>query len=707
MTVNSIDQSQESPDLLRLQLQSLIEKEAEIDQQLEVLLQESRIELIDSKFRALLDTKQLLFQQAGDAANQIQDSIKETSSDVANLYNKIKDYDLESQDIRQQLKTLHDSELFVEMVQDIADIMQQQQDFNLQMACDQIKIFNERFSDFTAVDLSVEIGGESMDVEACKKFVQSQSLTLKKIIDQRLQRYQESKQDAQWTQTWRLLPLISQQKHGMECLTNNLIQSMRRDLPVPGIDASSEKIVRYVATLVDYIAQLLTRFKQVILKSYGVYGLMYLLKGLEAELELQGCRILDVYNDSKSLNSLLQRVQIQSSMGVQTSSKFKSQSQTQQQDANIDMKDVASVVTDLVAFSHHFVLVRLFMQSFGKEIQSMRAQDAIQQTDDLCFEFLNNPQLSKDDLLSKNSKLTDRVKELMSITYVQFESFMITQSVNKAVANDKYVEDEQHGENISSCVDTTFFVLKKSISRAIQSCNADIVCSIVNIAVSVLDSTFYRGLNNKVLSNFGANVQYIVENRDLLGGYVILLNDFDVAAKYTVRLSRDIQHQVDQFMVVTNYPLNVKDLILSCLQSLDEFQGRFQEAMMDGVQVLYMSLYKSIVKQLVSDSLKTAKNGYHNIDKFRQGVNVILKECHLMRGNVVVELISMIMEVLNPIYIQQMESVKSLQDVKYAVQSQLSQYQKYFQSILEEYDIDLDVPSFLSSKLDPILGMLS
>lgn len=47
----------------------------------------------------------------------------------------------------------------------------------------------------------------------------------------------------------------------MECLTNNLIQSMRRDLPVPGIDASSEKIVRYVATLVDYIAQLLTRFK--------------------------------------------------------------------------------------------------------------------------------------------------------------------------------------------------------------------------------------------------------------------------------------------------------------------------------------------------------------------------------------------------------------------------------------------------------------
>lgn len=89
-------------------------------------------------------------------------------------------------------------------------------------------------------------------------------------------------------------------------------------------------------------------------------------------------------------------------------------------------------------------------------------------------------------------------------------------------------------------MDTTFFVLKKSISRAIQSCNADIVCSIVNIAVSVLDSTFYRGLNNKVLYNFGANVQYIVENRDLLGGYVILLNDFDVAAKYTVRLSRDI-----------------------------------------------------------------------------------------------------------------------------------------------------------------------
>ena len=118
--------------------------------------------------------------------------------------------------------------------------------------------------------------------------------------------------------------------------------------------------------------------------------------------------------------------------------------------------------------------------------------------------------------LLRVSGLSRKVEEIID-HYLAIEEFFLRRSVDKAMKIDEY----DFGNKTSSCVDDVFYILKKTISRAVYSSNVDCLAAMINFIKNTLEMDYISVFQKNMAGVFSsgdtkeARFQYMVSPSSL------------------------------------------------------------------------------------------------------------------------------------------------------------------------------------------------
>ncbi|GAU95964.1 hypothetical protein RvY_07479 [Ramazzottius varieornatus] len=194
--------------------------------------------------------------------------------------------------------------------------------------------------------------------------------------------------------------------------------------------------------------------------------------------------------------------------------------------------------------------------------------------------------------------------------YITIEEYYMRQSVKKAISMEQIEENSM----TSSMVDDVFFVVRKSVRRALSSTSVDGICAILNHAISVLQEDFATVLHEKLKGN-----SYVVYTIDLSQAYYSMigtsapvdmdlydknrkaflanLNDADVSVDYLRTLAENLERETDATLPEI---LDLeKEKIRSTLAELSQAAHAFRVVVDSGISQLHAAILKPRIKPLV------------------------------------------------------------------------------------------------------------
>lgn len=101
--------------------------------------------------------------------------------------------------------------------------------------------------------------------------------------------------------------------------------------------------------------------------------------------------------------------------------------------------------------------------------------------------------------LLRASGLSRKVEEIVD-HYLVIEGFFLRRSVEKAMGIDEY----DSGSKTSSCVDDVFYILKKTISRAVHTSNVDCLAAMINFIKNTLEMDYISVFQKNMASVFSS-----------------------------------------------------------------------------------------------------------------------------------------------------------------------------------------------------------
>ena len=113
--------------------------------------------------------------------------------------------------------------------------------------------------------------------------------------------------------------------------------------------------------------------------------------------------------------------------------------------------------------------------------------------------------------LLRVSGLSSKLEEVID-HYLVIEEFFLRRSVDKAMKIDEY----DPGNQTSSCVDDVFYILKKTISRAVFTSNVDCLAAMINFIQRTLEMDYLTVFQKSIASVFSngdsrqARIDYMV-----------------------------------------------------------------------------------------------------------------------------------------------------------------------------------------------------
>ncbi|KAB7494069.1 Conserved oligomeric Golgi complex subunit 4 [Armadillidium nasatum] len=199
--------------------------------------------------------------------------------------------------------------------------------------------------------------------------------------------------------------------------------------------------------------------------------------------------------------------------------------------------------------------------------------------------------------------------------YTILEQFYLNESFRKAVAL-----DSGEGQNqTSSLVDDAFYIIKKSVRRAIASSSVDGVCAMLNHSVDLLERQLAAGFHQTLRKGFPVQ------------GYLDLtqtaLNNAEISCRHVNSLQNSLRETIDSAMKDLSPTDSAK--LESCLSDLKATSGRFRSVVDFGLSQLQATAIKPKVKPWVDtfttishDITEEELSAYEANDPFSQQLMV-------------------------------------------------------------------------------------
>lgn len=366
----------------------------------------------------------------------------------------------------------------------------------------------------------------------------------------------------------KVFPLLNLHEEGLKMLNGHLSQLVRdgsqKNLHVAAEAKGDRAGVVYADTLTllyEGIARLIESYQPLVETYYGPVWVPELLRHLQLQCDEQVVLIVDQLRDERHLNHKVQTVTI--AMNARSA-------------AGAIRPNILELDTLLTELSLCSKRTELYFTFLARKIGGL-------QTEDRC---------SGEEIL-KNCRTKMVIQELIA-TYIPIEHYFLRESMNKAVSLDVCNADGL----TSSMADDVFFVLQKSIRRALSSCSVDGACAMLNHASSLLLTEYKTVLQSKlkIASSSGLDLQSMLQGRlqarpSSLSNIdankvdsLITLNNIEIVIGNIDTLAKELQTECSKLFSQSGDPRANK--LEPCLADLSSANTTFKQMKESGMSKL-------------------------------------------------------------------------------------------------------------------------
>ncbi|KAH9495943.1 Golgi transport complex subunit 4 [Bulinus truncatus] len=255
-------------------------------------------------------------------------------------------------------------------------------------------------------------------------------------------------------------------------------------------------------------------------------------------------------------------------------------------------------------------------------VQSVGCQVCYRDDDNDTEAAQSNPQSQSDDIkeidqLFSSCELNRMIQDIIG-NYIMMEEYFMREMIVKAVNMDS----SEEGQQTSSMVDDIFFIVKKSVRRAISSSSVDGVCAMLNHACTILEKDFGEVLLSRLRAGYpyGFDLQhaYNIVQSSLQHGklqssdskarsqFLTALNNVEVSCDYCKALKTNLEEDISKLYPQCSEQSKAK--LESCLGEVITVAMKFKDIVDFGFSQLASSAVKPRIKPLIDSFLSTSHN---------------------------------------------------------------------------------------------------
>ncbi|KAK9447593.1 COG4 transport protein-domain-containing protein [Limtongia smithiae] len=458
------------------------------------------------------------------------------------------------------------------------------------------------------------------------------------------------------TRFFKLFPLIGKEKEGLDVYAKfvcSIIAAQSRQMMNIKVEGPLffgmviSRLFENIATIVDQHTPIVERY-------YGRGKMQRVIERIQLETDTQGGIIVDTYFDDRNVNRKLSEIKsyafsflVQSFMpnsnliGIRTMSPV---SPSVADTSGINVQDVDTLMNEtgvmLSRWSLYckFLAVKWWSQQELPEITtsptaksstaSLAKPNGTASIDELTSSSpartkgiaatqLNIPPILLD------SKLYMKMNTRLAPAFESLATFFFRRSVEKAFQIDEPPslyhlppEPSPTSPLITSAIDDVMYVLNAVLERTVSTGHAHLIRNVIGNVRRVLESDLVGMIQRKMRDETYPRAPGVPSGNgpappppeDKVNGFLILLNNLDVATEYIGRIVLTVVKSCGDGIVVSVVPFGDDHVqVVATLQGMSSsFEQRVRELLNDGTQVIYNQVIKARLRPLVHDAFKDA-----------------------------------------------------------------------------------------------------
>ncbi|KAG9305550.1 hypothetical protein G9A89_003613 [Geosiphon pyriformis] len=374
---------------------------------------------------------------------------------------------------------------------------------------------------------------------------------------------------------FRLFPLIGKEKEGLDKYSNFVCGIIggksQENLAKTAIGANF--YAETLTKLFENIALIIDQHHPVVETHYGPGKIIRVIERIQDECDKQSRIILNTFSDEKQLQRKVADIHSYNNTPRRTINPLRS----------VQSKEYSGQ----------------FNSKKFKAMKDSGTDMSIEEMDD--FKTIG--------LLSK-SGLSKQIKMLIH-DYILIEEYFLRRAIEQAMEMDR----NEDGNSTSSCVDDVFYILKRSLSRALSTSNIDCISTMINLIHQSLENEFIKVIQKRLMSSFASN-----DNKDAKVSYMILLNNLDVSCDYIERLTSELQNDANKILAPLSAEEDYNIKVQKSISWLSESAiSKFKQILNSGVEQLFIQLVKPRIRPILQEAYKGIKyvldeDEYHEQD---------------------------------------------------------------------------------------------
>ncbi|XP_048402250.2 conserved oligomeric Golgi complex subunit 4 isoform X3 [Stegostoma tigrinum] len=472
--------------------------------------------------------------------------------------------------------------------------------------------------DKSVIELSRQ-GKEANIIDANLNLLQEAEQRLRVIVAEKFHVAIKEGDLPQVERFFKIFPLLGLHEEGLnkfsEYLCKQIADKAEENLHLALSTEMSDRraAVTFADTLTllfEGIARIVETHQPIVETYYGPGRLYTLIKYLQVECDQQVEKVVDKFIQQRDYHRKFQRVQ-NSMMRSLTVDK-------------IEPRELDTILAEVTLMNARAELYLRFLRrriTADFEVCDAVASEEVKQEHQKALDKLCNLCL-----LSRN------MQELIGY-YITMEEYFMREMVNKAVAMDVC----EKGQLTSSMVDDVFFIVKKSIGRALASSNIDCLCAMINHSTTVLESDFREVLYNKLRMGFPAttfqdiqrgvtsavNIMHsslqqgkfdtkgIESTDEAKQSFLVTLNNVEMCSEYLLTLKKNLESDCTKLFNQGLGAEQAQAKIDSCLSDLAAVSNKFKDLLQEGLAELNSTAIKPQIKPWITGFLSIS----HNIEE--------------------------------------------------------------------------------------------
>ncbi|XP_041375070.1 conserved oligomeric Golgi complex subunit 4-like [Gigantopelta aegis] len=579
-------------------LDDLCTKEFVIDEELKDLLDhQNMLETKMSGLHKALPNLQILKTDS----RQLSSMISFTSTLAENVSSKVRKLDVAKSRVTECIQRVEDI-LDLKFSTDGVQTALQNEDYEQAAA----HIHRYRNLDEHVIRMSAD-ADEGSTLDTSFRLLHEAEEKLKSIVTTKFDAAVHAADVASVERFFKIFPLLGQHDEGLtkfgKYLSAQLSETADKNLKLalnsdPDDKRANVLFADTITLLFEGIARVVEIHQPLVETYYGPGKLIIIMRLLQKECDRQSRKIIEHFKRQREYDRMSQRVH-QSLMILKQTSADK-----------LDPRELDVLLSEVVLINARSELYFRFFRRRSVSDLEIGQQDANKLAEETTNieEFLNNCDLSR------------LMQELVG-SYIMMEEYFMREMVLKAV----HVDSVEEGSQTSSMVDDAFFIVKKSVRRAISSSSVDGVCAMLNHVSSILEQDFREVLFAKLRSGFpsGFDLQHAynlvqssfqhgklqssdTEKEKAQNSFLVALNNADTSCDYCKALKMNLEMELTKLHPQCTEQAKAK--LESCLTDLGAVSVKFKEVVEFGFSQLSSSVVKPRIRPLIDTFLATNHN---------------------------------------------------------------------------------------------------